>query len=609
MLNKVAFGKEEIYRIIAEETARNRSSNVWAIYARKSRYDPHNPGYSMEIQPDRSEEYARANGAKEIKYFDDAGRSGKNSNRAGLQKLIFEVKAGKIDVVVFHRLDRVFRNLKSLLEFVHLLQSYKVRFVSVTEQLDTHTWWGRLVMVVLGSLAEAYVWQASDNTREGLAKHRSKGLHLGRIPFGYCNGLCSTCNDENGKGYCPLFGGPDRSESKRGQVAVPHPVDLHAILLIFQWYLSGMSFREIAGLLNNNRMTLPDGSEVLFRPRGKRGTMATVNPVPVRNGETPKRFSRESIRAILENPFYTGQVARYRRPQFSLEDDLEHPEKISNPKIEGNSREVLELFPGQHEPLISFETWQAVTALRKGKGSTPARLDRPARIYPLSGVARCWECFEMLGKEFTLRGSLGGKGIIYYRCAYLHDHCLKRKRKRAPRVEGVNPVVNSVDQELAERHKNLRADKIEAQVDRLISKLIVPREWDDWIAAYYLSKDGMAEFERAGYRHRQELQQIRDLFTAGHIALPEFERKTRILQEKLNSLKPASRSDAGNLVKEIRPFAEVWRKLTNIEKRQLLDMIFAGLYFDREGRLIRADAYEPFRQLLNLPDDGMLVES
>jgi hypothetical protein len=38
-------------------------------------------------------------------------------------------------------------------------------------------------------------------------------------------------------------------------------------------------------------------------------------------------------------------------------------------------------------------------------------------------------------------------------------------------------------------------------------------------------------------------------------------------------------------------------------------MIFAGLYFDREGRLIRADAYEPFRQLLNLPDDGMLVES
>ena len=51
---------------------------------------------------------------------------------------------------------------------------------------------------------------------------------------------------------------------------------------------------------------------------------------------------------------------------------------------------------------------------------------------------------------------------------------------------------------------------------------------------------------------------------------------------------------------EIRPFSEVWRKLTNIEKRQLLDMIFAGLYFDREGRLIRADAYEPFRQLLNV---------
>src|SRR5512136_27742 len=103
------------------------------------------------------------------------------------------------------------------------------------------------------------VWQVSDRTREGLAVRRSIGLHLGRLPLGYCNGLCSTCNDVNGRGYCPLHGGPDRAESQRGRVAVPHPVDRHAISLIKDLYLAGESFREIAIFLNNNTVRLPDG--------------------------------------------------------------------------------------------------------------------------------------------------------------------------------------------------------------------------------------------------------------------------------------------------------------------------------------------------------------
>jgi DNA invertase Pin-like site-specific DNA recombinase len=268
--NNFPFTQDDIFRIISEESGNNRVSNVWAIYARKSRFDPRNPGYSMDIQPEIAEEYARAHGAKEIKLFEDAGRSGKNSQRPGFQRMLYEIKAGRVDVVVFHRLDRVFRNLKSLLSFIDLLKKYNVRVISVTENLDTDTWWGRLVVVVLGSLAEAYVWQASDRTREGLGKRRSNGLHLGRLPFGYCNGLCSTCNDENGKEYCPLQGGPDRPESKRGALAVPHPVDRHAVVLIYKLYQGGMSFREIAVFLNNSLVTLPNGTEVKFHPRGKR---------------------------------------------------------------------------------------------------------------------------------------------------------------------------------------------------------------------------------------------------------------------------------------------------------------------------------------------------
>jgi len=319
-------------------------------------------------------------------------------------------------------------------------------------------------------------------------------------------------------------------------------------------------------------------------------------------------FNRESIRAILENPFYTGQVARYRRPKFSLEDDLENPENIQTPKIEGNSREVLELFPGLHEPLISFETWKAAQSLRKQKATTPVVANKAVRIYPLSGVARCWECFHELNQEFTLRGSMGGKGIRYYRCAYTHDRSLKRKPKNAPRLEGVNPVINSVNESLVSKHRTLRADKMEAQVDQLVSKMILPRSLDIWIAAYYLSKDGMAEFERAGYGYRQDLKKVQKLYVADQIEQPEFERRARLLQEKLNASLPTAHPDAAGILTEYRPFANVWCQLDDSQKRSLLDIIFAGLYFDHDGRLIRAVAYEPFREAMGLPPDGVIEQ-
>lgn len=319
-------------------------------------------------------------------------------------------------------------------------------------------------------------------------------------------------------------------------------------------------------------------------------------------------FNRESIRAILENPFYTGQVARYHRPKFSLEDDLENPENIRTPKIEGNSREVLELFSGLHEPLISFETWKAIQSLRKQKGSTPVTANKAIRVYPLTGVARCWECFRELNQEFTLRGSMGGKGIRYYRCAYTHDRSSKRKPKTAPRLEGINPVVNSRNHALVNKHRTLRADRLEAQVNQLVSKMLLPHSLDIWIAAYYVSQDGMAEFERAGYGYRQDLKKVQKLYLADQIDQPEFERRTRILQEKLNASLPTAHPDAARVRAEYRSFANVWRQLDDGQKRTLLDIMFAGLYFDRDGKLIRAVAYEPFREVMGLPQDGVIEQ-
>lgn len=89
-----------------------------------------------------------------------------------------------------HRLDRLCRNLESLLKFIRIIKRYKVRLVSVTEQIDTDNWWGRLVLYVLGALAEMNIWQSSARTREA---------KLERV----MNGLPNDGNIETGGTTCP----------------------------------------------------------------------------------------------------------------------------------------------------------------------------------------------------------------------------------------------------------------------------------------------------------------------------------------------------------------------------------------------------------------------
>src|SRR5512133_3951114 len=76
-----------------------------AIYTRVSRIDHRAHGYSLEIQPDRSEEYAKSKGWQIYRIYEDPARTGRNSRRPALQHMIADIKAGRITIVVVHRLD------------------------------------------------------------------------------------------------------------------------------------------------------------------------------------------------------------------------------------------------------------------------------------------------------------------------------------------------------------------------------------------------------------------------------------------------------------------------------------------------------------------------
>ena len=569
------------------------------VYSRVSNIDPHARSYSMEYQPDRSEEYALSKGWRIVAKYEDPDRTGRNSRRPGLQALIRDVKAGRVSVVVVHRLDRLYRNLESLLRFLRFLKSHRVRLVSVTEQIDTESWWGRLVLYVLGALAEMYVWQTSVRVREVKAEMTRRGLHNGQAPYGYCNGLCSTCNNLNGPGYCPLPGQLDRPESRRGRVPVPHPVDQHAIRLIHALYSQGFSDLDIVDYLNTHRFNLPDGTEAKFHTKG-------------RNNKHPDRpFTRDSIRDIITNPFYAGLVARRTIKPLDMDDEkaIVGPGSskpcISNPN--GSKRAIIELNTGQQQALISVSLWQSNQQLRKRKFRSPVNTENAIQEYLLTGTGCCWECHTWDGRKSSLRGISGAKGSAYYRCATIQDQYKARSKRKLSGTEDALPAVGiqaradeQADQ-LPDRHKaTLRAALLDEQINLLVQSLSIPQEWYEGILAYYLSDDGMSEFEMQGYNMRQELARQRALFRQGHISQAEYEDAYMRINRYLQQFKPSVHPKAHAVLPLLADFPSLWQKMSLTERRALLQTMFTGLYFDADNHLRKVSANSPFDRLLGM---------
>ena len=561
-----------------------------AIYTRVSRLDRRHHGYSMEIQPDRAEEHARSKGWEVFAIYEDPAKTGRNSRRPALQRMLVDIRAGRVSIVVVHRLDRLYRNLESLLKFIRILKRYKVRLVSVTEQIDTDNWWGRLVLYVLGALAEMYIWQSSARTREAKLERVMNGLPNGSYRFGYCNGLCSSCTDPNGKGYCPLFGHRDRVESQRGRIPVQHPIESHAVRVAAYLYHDGKSDLEVASAFNRHKFRLPDGSIAKFRTKGLPGK------------SQPGEFSRDNIREIVRSPFYVGLIAHYPTRPLDMEDDPENP-KNKNVQPLKDRRIPQLLQPGLHEPIYPYEIWEANMQLRSAKGKTPNNSGRPRREYMLTGVARCWVCFEEASKQAGFRGSTGRTGIQYYRCATLHDKSKRTEENETldafPDQTGITAQESNQWDKVIEAHgtSTIHADDMEEQVHQLMKMIRIPQEWYEMIAAYYLSDHGMADFERESYNLRQELSRFRDMYSSGYLTQALFQERAMLISKELQSLTVSAKPEAQQILPLLADFGSIWAKAKAVEQRGLLKKMFLALYFDGEATIRQALSNSPFDRL------------
>ena len=162
-----------------------------AVYTRKSSEEGLEQAFnSLDAQREACEAYVasqRHEGWLLVPdHYDDGGISGGTLERPGLQRLLRDIEADLVDVVVVYKVDRLSRSLTDFARLVEVFERYDVSFVSVTQQFNTTTSMGRLTLNILLSFAQFEREVIGERIRDKFAASRAKGLWMGGwVPLGY----------------------------------------------------------------------------------------------------------------------------------------------------------------------------------------------------------------------------------------------------------------------------------------------------------------------------------------------------------------------------------------------------------------------------------------
>ena len=169
----------------------SRPNRLCAIYTRKSSEEGLEQEFnSLDAQREACEAYVASQkheGWISLRArYDDGGLSGGSMDRPALKRLIGDIEAGLIDIVVVYKVDRLTRSLADFAKLTELLDRHDASFVSVTQQFNTSTSMGRLTLNVLLSFAQFEREVAGERIRDKIAASKRRGMWMGgNPPLGY----------------------------------------------------------------------------------------------------------------------------------------------------------------------------------------------------------------------------------------------------------------------------------------------------------------------------------------------------------------------------------------------------------------------------------------
>jgi DNA invertase Pin-like site-specific DNA recombinase len=196
--------------------------------------------------------------------YDDGAYSGGNLDRPALKALLADIEAGKIQIIVVYKVDRLTRSLVDFAKLIELFDQHDVSFVSITQQFNTTSSMGRLTLNVLLSFAQYEREITGERIRDKFKASAQKGMWMG--------------------GYTPM--GYDAKDRKLHV----NPKDTKAIQLIYTKYLELGNVRKLKDYLDQHNVV----SKRRVTNDGK-----TSGGIP---------FSRGGLYKILSNPIYIGQI-------------------------------------------------------------------------------------------------------------------------------------------------------------------------------------------------------------------------------------------------------------------------------------------------------------
>ena len=460
-----------------------------AGYVRVSTDEQARDGYGLAAQEQAIRAYCQAQSWELVDLYADAGRSGGSlRGRDGLARLLDDARSGAFERVVFLRLDRLGRNLRDLLAISDTLEKAAVGIVSIHEAIDTGTATGRMMRSILGALAE---WER-DTIRgriiEGIEAKARNGELVGPLPLGY------------------------RSNSDGAVVLDEELAPL--VREAFARYATGRhSLRDMAAWAADVGLRSTNG-----------------NPL-----------DRLSVRKLLTNVAYTGQVAYRRRRGGGF------------------------VVKGKHPPIVDAALFAEVQKQLAGRRYAGVSV-RPfgKEPYPLSGgVAICAACqSDMLGLK------AGKAQHRYYRCSTAH----RRRGACAQRMT--------------------RADVLEEQVRCYVAGMRLPREYVGAVVEELRRRDEAAQV--ADLDHRQverEIERWRRLFVMGEIDEARYRRETAPLRRRLARLTRPPVLDVERAVELLRDIGSLWSTSSRGTQRAFVREVFDRVVV--EGDQLAAIAPKP----------------
>jgi DNA invertase Pin-like site-specific DNA recombinase len=267
---------------------------------------------SLDNQREASEAYIRSQAHEGWKLirdrYDDGGFSGGSMDRPALAKLLDDVRARRVDVIVVYKVDRLTRSLADFAKLVELFDEHDVSFISVTQAFNTTTSMGRLTLNMLLSFAQFEREITGERIRDKVAASKNRGIWMGgAVPFGY------------------------RVENR-----ALHIVEEHAEFVrdLFKRYLKLGSVVRLKTVLDAENVRLPIRIVGTGRPTG--GGL----------------ISRGHIYWILSNPIYVGRL----RHKGQTHDGL-HPAIIDQETWERVQRQLVEQTQPRAAPQRNAESF------------------------------------------------------------------------------------------------------------------------------------------------------------------------------------------------------------------------------------------------------------